>query len=465
MPILKFSRSFARGLAIAGAVLAASSCALLPDSRMLEDMHYLQPVSFEGGRGPLSAKQSAAILDALKRKSGDLDILQKHVAIEEAIVGSPIVVGNRTRLLVDGPATYEAMFAVIRNAKDHINLETYIFEDDEIGHRFADMLLEKQAQGVQVNIIYDSVGSISTPKTFFDRLRAAGIAVVEFNPVNPLRAKKGWRINNRDHRKLLVVDGQTAFLGGINVSSVYSSGSTVTRRAGTSDRIPWRDTHLQLDGPVVANFQKFFMDTWTKQKGAPLAERNYFPQLKSVGNELVRAIGSTVDDPHSIIYLTLLSAINNAEKSIHLTNAYFVPDPQLLTALKESAARGVDVRLILPSQTDFWLVFHAGRSHYSDLLKAGVKIYERRDALLHAKTAVMDGLWSSIGTTNLDWRSFLFNDEVDAVVLGSEFARQMQGMFERDLQASDPVDPVKWESRPLGLRLKELTGKMWEYWL
>jgi len=444
----------------------AAGCASLPDVALHLDRRQPGAVEFKGARGALSAQQSAAILKELERKVGAIDILQKHMAIEQEIVGSPLVVGNKAVLLQDGPATYAAMFAAIQKAKNHINLETYIFEDDEIGRKFADLLLEKQAQGVQVNLIYDSVGGLSTPRAFFDGLKDGGIEVLEFNPVNPLAAKKGWQINNRDHRKLLVVDGHTAFLGGINFSGVYSHGSGVSRgekKGGQSGG--WRDTHVQIEGPVVADFQKLFIETWSKQKGEPLAAKDYFPSLKPQGNEVVRAIGSAADDPPSLIYLTLISAITNAEKHVHLTNAYFVPDPQLLNALTGAAQRGVEVKLILPSRTDSWAVFHAGRSHYSDLLEAGVRIYERQGALLHSKTAVIDAVWSCLGSTNLDWRSFLHNDELNAVILGREFTQQMQAVFDKDLAASDAIDLEQWKRRPLHFRLQELGARLWEYWL
>lgn len=197
------------------------------------------------------------------------------------------------------------------------------------------------------------------------------------------------------------------------------------------------------------------METWAKQHGPPLATKAYFPEAKPAGKEIVRAIGSTPDDPYSLIYLTLISAIGNAEKTVHLTIAYFVPDPQLLKSLIDAAGRGVDVKLILPSHSDSNVVLHAGRSHYTALLKAGVKLHERRGALLHAKTAIIDDVWSCVGSTNLDWRSFFDNDEVNAVILGREFAGQMRAMFERDLKASDAIDLAAWEDRSLLIRIKE----------
>jgi len=452
--------------AAASALLVAAGCATLPDARLYMEGRNAAPVQVSGARGPLSPEKSAAIIADLKRQSGDVDILQKHVALEQAIVGTPLVAGNRAVLLEDGPATYRAMLAAISAAKDHINLETYIIEDDEMGRQFADLLLARQAAGVQVHLIYDSVGCIRTPREFFERLKEGGVQVLEFNPVNPLTAKKGWQVNNRDHRKLLLVDGRTAFIGGINISNVYSSGSSPTRSTPSSPKSGgWRDTQIQIDGPVVAEFQKLFLATWEKQHGPPLAGKNYFPALSPRGNELVRSIGSSYDDPHSLIYLTLISAITNAEKSVHLTNAYFVPDPQILQALLDAARRGVDVTLILPALSDSNLVFHAGRSYYTELLAAGVKIYERGGGVLHSKTVVIDGVWSCIGSTNLDWRSFLHNDEVNAVILGPEFAQQMQAMFERDLAASTAITAEAWARRPLRFKLKELMSRIWQYWL
>ena len=455
-------RTLKLAAATAICLLAAAGCATLPDTDALIERHTGQAARFENARGALSARKSAAILAELKRKSGDLDILEKQIVLEQAIAGSPLIVGNKVTLLQDGAATYAAMFAAIRKARDHINLESYIIEDDEIGRQFADLLLEQQARGVQVNIIYDSVGGLKTPKTFYKRLTDAGIGVLEFNPVNPLKARKQWLVNNRDHRKLLVVDGRTAFIGGINISSVYSSGSVVRGTAKEAGKpVAWRDTHVQIEGPVVGELQKLFMGTWEKQHGKPLAPKEYFPALKAQGNEIVRAIGSSPDDPYSLIYLTLISAIGNAEKQVYLTNAYFVPDPQLLKSLGDAAGRGVDVKLILPSHSDSEIVFHAGRSHYSTLLNAGVKIYERVGPLLHSKTAVIDGVWSTVGSTNLDWRSFLDNDEINAVILGREFGRKMQVMFAADLAGSQAIDPESWERRSPLLRLKEWMARVW----
>lgn len=456
---------FFRGVA-AVLVLCLAGCSSLPT--ITPDMAQPRgtPVRLAGSHGALSAEQSKAILARLQSQGTPTDIFERHLALEEAIVGSPLTAGNQVRLLQDGPATYRAMFAAIAAAQDHINMETYILEDDAVGQQFAQALMAKQRQGVQVNLIRDSVGTLGTPAAFFQQLSDSGIQVLEFNPINPLLARKTWELNQRDHRKLLVVDGRTAFLGGINISSVYSGGSRrPSKAAPTEDSLAWRDTDLQLQGPVVAEFQKLFIATWEAQKGPPLVPKNYFPPPERVGQQVVRAIGSSPDEPFSHIYATLLSAIASAETSVRITNAYFAPDPQLLAALKAAAARGVDVALILPSQTDSWLVFHAGRRYYEQLLEAGVKIYQRRGVILHSKTALIDGVWATVGSTNLDWRSFLHNQELNAVVLGADFGSQVQAMFDKDLAESDPVLLADWQRRAIDLRLKEWFARAWEYWL
>ncbi len=436
-------------------------CATLPNTEFLSDRFVAQSAQFDSAWGRLSAKRSTAIVDELKRTSGDIDILDKQIALEQAIVGSPLVVGNSVTLLQDGPTTYEAMFTAIGAATQRVDVESYIIEDDEVGTKFADLLIDRRSNGVQVNVIYDSVGALSTPKPFFDRLTAAGVQLVEFNPINPLDLKKAWAVNNRDHRKLLIVDGRIAFVGGINISSVYSTGSSVRGSDAPDDPTRgWRDTDIRIGGPVVAEFEKLFDETWEKQHGPPLPQRDG-AAAAPVGKEIVRAIGSTPDDAYSQIYLTLISAITNAQLQVYLINAYFVPDPQLMKALLDAAARQVDVRLILPSHSDSGPAFYAGRRHYTELLKAGVKIYERQGALLHAKTAVVDGVWSCVGSSNLDWRSALDNNEINAVILGREFAQQMHAAYAADIAASKQIDLATWNRRPLSMRAKELFSGLW----
>jgi len=443
------------------ALLLLVGCGSLPIISPDMAMKPQHPIMLEGENGILTTQQSKNILSKLKKNSDDTHIFDKHLAIEAEIVGSPLMIGNKVTLLVDGVATYKAMFAAIENAKNHINIETYIIDNDEVGYRFIDLLVRKQRSGVQVNFIYDSVGALNTPKEFFQPLIASGVNVLEFNPINPLWVRKGWDVNLRDHRKLLIVDGQIAFVGGINISSVYSSSSFSRLKAVKNNKLPWRDTHLQMEGPVVADFQKLFMATWLAQKGDTLADKNYFPALVTQGSEVVRAIGSSPDEAYSQIYVTLISAINSAETQIFLTNAYFVPDVQLLAALKAAVQRGVDVRLLLPNKSDSNLVYYTSRSFYDELLKADIKVYERKNAFLHAKTALIDGVWSTVGSTNFDWRSFLNNQELNAVILGQGFGAEMQSLFEQDLQSSEQITLSKWRKRSISTRLKEQAARLW----
>jgi cardiolipin synthase A/B len=424
------------------------------------------PPQIASAKGPLSYEQSKALMKRLKRSVQATDMLQRYNTVIESISESPLTKGNEVTLLVNGPATYAAMFRAVENATDHINIETFTMEDieDERGRKFADLLLQKQAEGVQVNLIYDSVGSYTTPAAFFQRLRDGGIQVVEFNPINPLKARGKWRLAKSDHRKIMVVDGKVAFMGGVNISQVYSS-SLSARREGKDAQMPWRDTDVQIEGPVVAEFQKLFLDTWQRQKGATLSDRNYFPDLKEAGNALVGVLGSTPGEDNRITFIMYVAAITFAENSLHMTNAYFVPDRQVAEALADAAKRGVDVKIILPGTTDSSLAQFAGEYFYSELLKSGVKLYKRRNALLHAKTLVIDGVWSTVGSTNMDFWSFSSNDEVNAVILSREFAVEMEKMFTNDLSESDEVRREEWEKRPLSLKVKEWFTHLFARWL
>ena len=445
-------------------------------------------VRLEGASGPLTRAKSKEILDNLRKRSPETSIFDRHVAVEEAIAGNPLSVGNKVQLLEDGDKTYAAMLAAIKAARNSVHVETYIFEADDVGQRFAAALAERAKAGVKVRVMYDSVGSNKTPREFFKDLESKGIEVVEFNPVNPATVLKG-ALQHRDHRKLTVVDGRVAFLGGINISGVYiaegsslggarmsrgssgsmsGSGSIGSGSAKNSDppfeQRPWRDTQVRIEGPVVADLQRSFLKQWARQKKEEYREEKaYFPALTSQGPLVVRAVEASPGETKELnqLYMTLISAIVNAETEIRITNAYFVPHKELVAALEDAAKRGVDVKLILPSRTDSWLVFNAGRSFYEDLLEAGVKIYERKTRLLHAKTATVDGVWSTVGSTNLDWRSLVYNDELNAVVLGPDFAAQVNAMFDKDLADSGQITREAWSARPIQDRVKELAARAW----
>ncbi|WP_241687817.1 cardiolipin synthase [Janthinobacterium sp. 17J80-10] len=448
-------------------ISSISGCATLPDIHQLNHAgngngNGNGAFAVAGSAGLLSPQKSAEILRRLQQE-GKTDLLERHLAFMQEIHSKPLMVGNATRLLVDGASTYHAMFQEIRSAQDHINLETYIYDEEGIGERLGKLLVEKQAQGVQVNLMYDSIGSLSTRKEFFEELREQGINVCEFNPVNPLRGKI-FSLNNRDHRKILVVDGKVGYTGGINISSVYSRSSTVrAKRTGTPH--PWRDTQIEVRGPAAKEFQELFLDSWQRQQCPELARKNYYPAVAPQGITVVRTLGSSPRDEVNLIYIELLSAILHASKSIHMTMAYFVPDPQTVDALKNAAQRGVTVSLVLPSVSDVWSTLYAARSYYTELLQAGVMIYERKGALLHAKTVVIDGVWSTVGSSNIDFRSFLHNDEVNTIVLGKTFGDEMERAFAADLSASEKVDPARWEERSMVNRIRENLARMWAYFL
>lgn len=376
---------------------------------------------------------------------------------------NPLVGGNHARLLVDGPRTHRAMFEAISAARDHVNIHTYILDDGEVGERLAALLAAKAREGVKVHVMYDSIGSIGTSKAYFQRLRETGVRVCEFNPV-----KRVDKVNNRNHRKITVVDGRTAFTGGINISETYASSSRLARRGQDKEadrKRGWRDTHVVVEGPVVAQFQRIFLDDWALQDCGPWQDARFFPRPEVHGSERMRVVRRDPGRESSDMYHVLLGAIDRAERRVWLTFGYFVPDPRTKQALIDAARRGVDVRLMLPGFSDFWAPVYAGRSHYDELLEAGVRLYEWHEALIHAKTAVIDSAWSSVGSSNLDWRSFVHNYEADLIVHDAEFARALERRFELDVAASVPVEPAAWARRPAGERFKEWLARRWEYLL
>ncbi|WP_454689597.1 phospholipase D-like domain-containing protein [Achromobacter aloeverae] len=467
--------------AIAAGLLGG--CASVPDTDHLPGAESQIRLATDSGwlnyrRGQDIVKQ----LDEQPAATAQGDFLARHLKVEEAISGAPLTIGNRVTLLADGPRTYAAMLRDIRAARQYIHMESYIFDDDEVGRMFADAFIAKREEGVAVALMVDGVGTIGTPEALFKRMRDAGVKVVVFNPVNPVRAKAGWAPNNRDHRKLLVVDGKVGFLGGINISGVYASAPSRGGSAGSAlsfsrggkaggakpdaETAPWRDTHIRVEGPAVGEIERVMQQGWTEQHGPPLDAREYYPRSTPVGPTMVRIVANRPGDKDGYtLYLTLISAIKSAQRSIHITMAYFVPDPAFVQALTEAAQRGVDVGMVLPGFSDSSLVWHAGRSYYTQLLEAGAHLYERRDALLHAKTAVIDGVWSTVGSSNMDWRSFALNYELNAVILGPDFGGEMEALFERDVAEATPVTAEGWARRGFEDRFMEAFARLFERWL
>lgn len=441
------------------------ACASLPKVDSDAPQPAASATQIQSADGKLSAGTSASLLNRRWVK-GALD-LKQQAELEEAATGVPLIAGNKVQLLFDGPATMKEMLKAIGEARNSINFETYIFDEDELGTEFADLLVQKQREGVTVNIIYDSVGTLNVPQAFFERMRAGGVKLVAFNPVNPAKVRgNGWKVNNRDHRKILIVDGKIAFTGGINISDTYSKSSPFRSRTKPTEKsqVGWRDTHVKIEGPAVAAFQWLFIRAWTAQDTDDLREADYFPTQVIAGDRIVRVLGSQPGGKFEI-YKAYLLAMQEAKKSIHITMAYFVPDEQTTKVLKDAARSGVDVRIVLPSVSDSALVYHAGRAQYDELLEAGVKIYEMKLAVLHAKTAVIDGVWSTVGSTNLDTRSFVHNSEVSVIVIGDSFGGEMERAFQEDIRNSTEITLASWRHRPWRMRMKEWSAQFMDYWL
>lgn len=374
------------------------------------------------------------------------------------ITGTPFIAGNKVHLLENGPNTYTAMETAIAAAHQRIDMESYEF-DGPVAEEFALLLIAEQAQGVQVNLIYDAYGT-NAPPGLFDMLRKNGVNVVAYSPLNPAKMT-ALDLDRRDHRKLLVIDDAVAFTGGINIAEVYENRRSSDPQSTNPSKMPWRDTDIEIAGPVVGVFERLFMQTWTEQKG-PSIPAPPPASTKPEGDSMVQALDGSPKDSHPAIYKTLLVAIATARKSVHLTTGFFGPPPDLIEALQCAARRGVDVRIIVPSTSNSDASIAAGRSHYEGLLNVGVHIYERQGAVLHAKTAVIDGVWSIVGSANLDWRSVVFNNEIDAVVLGPTFGNEMEKQFQKDLSASKEITLSAWHRRGIGERLNEFRARIIE---
>jgi cardiolipin synthase len=419
------------------------------------------------GRRAAASMLRASAFDAL-RDHGRLHEAQRapyeHHArrVERALRRAPVA-GNRADVLVDGPATHAAMFEAIAAARDHVNIESYIVENDGPGQALAALLLRKRAEGVRINLMYDGWGSWRTPASYFEALRSAGVAVIEFNPINPLRHPIAWTLHLRDHRKLLVVDGRVAFVGGVNISSVYSSSTSETSAGNALDC--WRDTHVRVEGPVVAELQQLFLDHWRASSRRPAQPADYFPPLAPAGTQRVAVAACDSGRRRNPLYRALLAAIDGAQRSVFVTAAYFVPTRRLTRHLIAAARRGVDVRLALPGVSDVWAPLAAGRATYGRLLAAGVRIFERHNAMLHAKTVVVDGVWATVGSSNMDWRSILHNAEANVVIVDREFGRRMEELFHCDAEASEEVTLPTWTRRHWTLRFREWMARKLEFLL
>lgn len=379
-------------------------------------------------------------------------------------LGQPLLSGNRVDVLVDGAQTYAAMFEAIEQARDHINIESYIVEAEGPGEELAQRLLARRRQGVSVNLLFDSFGSFGTSASYFERLRRGGVTLCEYNPLRRMATLLGRALHLRDHRKLMVVDGRIGFIGGVNISGVYTSGSAGLGN-GRGAQAGWRDTHVRVEGPAVAELQRLFMRHWQRFAREPMQHGRYFPALQPMGEHRVGVAATDAGAGRNPFYRALLAAIDAAQQRVLLTSAYFVPTRRLVRALTAAAQRGVEVRMVLPGISDFWAPLQAGRSHYGRLLRAGVHIHELHDRLLHAKTTVVDGVWATIGSSNLDWRSFLHNAEANVIVLDTGFGARVEQVFWADVERCSEIGIDRWRRRGWLQRAQERLARRFEFFL
>lgn len=361
--------------------------------------------------------------------------------------------GNRVTVFRDGDATFAAMLKAIDQAEKHVCLETYILRDDATGWEFATKLADRASQGVEVNVMYDGFGSMGLGETYIEYLMGKGVRLCEYHPILPWR--KGFDLNRRNHRKQLIVDGRIGFLGGINIADEYRSMAAPA----------WRDTHVCVEGPAVERMLKLFMRTWARHGGERMHRDRYRGTAPWVGDTRVEVLGNRHHADRGAIRRAYLQAFQTAREQILITNSYFVPDNDIRRALTAAAKRGVRVALILAGKSDVVFLQLASRHFYQELLASGVELYEWNRTVLHAKTAVVDEDWSTVGSYNLNWRSHFHNLECNLVIHDKATALALEKMFWDDVQLSQIVDMHFIES--LGT-LQKLAGQVvaqFRYWL
>jgi len=362
-----------------------------------------------------------------------------------AMLGPEVVGGNRATVLLNGDEIFPALLEAIRAAKKSITFEMFIYWSGDIGKQVSDALAERARAGVKVHVLIDGVGSGKIEDTYVEQLAAAGVQVIRYNPPRWYTLGK---VNNRTHRKLMVVDGIVGFTGGVGIADQWTGNA--------QDPAHWRDTHFRIEGPVVAQMQGAFMDNWTEETGVVLHGDLYFPALKPAGGQLAQVFTSSPGGGADSMQLMYLLSIAAAQKSIVLSAAYFVPDSVEIQTLVAALKRGVSVRIIVPGEhIDAEAVRRASRARWGELLDAGAEIHEYQPTMFHCKIMVIDELWTSVGSTNFDNRSFAVNDEANLNVYDREFARHQIRIFENDLKRARRITREEWRNRPW-------TEKLWE---
>ncbi|MBM7702555.1 cardiolipin synthase [Metabacillus iocasae] len=367
---------------------------------------------------------------------------------------SPISFATETKALTDGKETFDEIMEALKHARHHIHLEYYIVRDDNLGRRIKEMLIKKAKEGIYVRFLYDAVGSLQLPKKYVEELQEAGVEMVPFLPVR--LAFLNNKINFRNHRKIIVIDGTIGFVGGLNIGDEYLGES---RHFGF-----WRDTHLVVRGEGVRSLQLIFLQDWYYMTGQTLLTQMYLsPDLIDINVENcggVQMIAGGPDREWEVIKHLFFSMITSAKESIWIASPYFIPDEDIFTALKVAALSGVDVRLLVPKKPDKKIVYHASRSYFPEMLKAGVNIYEYEKGFMHSKIVIVDKELASIGTANMDMRSFHLNFEVNAFLYQTSSAQKLVNEYTRDLEHATALHLDDFEKRPLIQRIFESTSRL-----
>jgi cardiolipin synthase len=366
----------------------------------------------------------------------------------EKLFGTPFTDGNKITLLKERDS-FNTIFDAVRNARECICLTFYIFRNDETGTELAEILRQKASEGVRVYIIYDHFGSIGTPSKFWKYLGESGIRI---RASHPFKWTAPFHYVHRDHRKLIIVDGLYAFTGGLNIANEYR-GYHFIRKKLMKKKKGWRDTGIFLEGPIAATLFEEFRKSWEIWKGGTISAVKNTRPVRG-GLPVLPIFASSAKGRRKMRKLLYFS-IAKSRRSIYLTTAYFTPSRRMLQILEDAVAWGVDVKLLLPGRSDISAALYAARAHFARLIKAGVGIYNYRGEILHAKTAVFDGVWSIIGSTNLDFQSLRRNDEGNVGIVDEDFGRQMCDTFSEDLRNSERVDLEEWLKRPFCEKIKE----------
>ncbi|MFI5131501.1 MAG: cardiolipin synthase [Chitinophagales bacterium] len=400
-------------------------------------------------------KSNVAQYDKVSINAGTLPAAENAELASMLIrdLGSPLTSSNEVKLLVNGEQKFPEVLKAIRQAKHHIHLQYYIYECDETGMSVIELLIEKAKQGVIVRFIYDDFGSPSIKKKLEKRMTNAGIEIFPFHKITFYLLAN--RLNYRNHRKIIIIDGHTAFTGGINVSDKYVNKEI-------PGKLYWRDTHMMMRGPAVYYLQYLFITDWKFCCGKDfVADDAYFADPGKTGSScLVQIAAGGPDSPLPTILYSILQAIYLAKEEILITTPYFIPGDSLLDALCIAALSGLTVKLLVPGICDSKFVNAASKSYYSKLLDAGVEVYIYQKGFVHAKTMITDGRLSMIGTANMDYRSFDLNFEVNAVVYNTPFAQQMRNVFFNDLKDAEKIDKERWLSRSWSEQLPEKIARL-----